>query len=163
MKWTPKLGCQFSRYEHPNREQGVHEQLSEEKTPFLQTGSGTGSFPMCCFTKPEWFRLEEGSRGHPVQRSRRVGQDHIQVGLNNFKDVDVTIALGNQVSSFSHPYSKNHFLLLLNGVSCTLLCTLRTHRRPRCYSTRNTHLDPLALRPGALRHSHQPQPRTPRS
>lgn len=29
MKWTPKLGCQFNLYEHPNRDQGVQEQLNE--------------------------------------------------------------------------------------------------------------------------------------
>lgn len=55
---------------------------------------------------------------------------------------------------------KKHFLLLLNGVSCKVLRTLQTHRRPRGFPTRNTHRDPLALRPGALRHNRQAQPRT---
>lgn len=160
MKWTPKRGCQFSLYEHPNRDQGVQEQLSENSTSTDRKWHRFISNVLLHETRAVYAGRElrgspsstippSGAGAHPGEFEQLQ-----RYGFHNHSEQSSTIV-------HSHPYSKNHFLLLLNGVSCTFLCTLQTHRHPKCYPTLNTHLDPLALRPGAPRHIRQPQPRSP--
>lgn len=87
----------------------VHEQLSENS---ISTDRKSHRFISNVLLHKT--RVKKRTVSHPRQSPRQVGQDHIPQSLRAIKyHCSATLTVKN-------------FLLLLNVVSCTFLCTLKT-------------------------------------